>query len=133
MNENERNHERVSHFTQHISSVSISDDDKPTNGEERALDWSGATIGWYAIVIWFCANLLSQAVHLGIYGAPYDSHMLVAEFGPFAWILISVEIIFWLAFSASIAVKVTKRLSETNAPIDLKGKIAIEDRTLPQA
>lgn len=101
--------------------------------ENERKDWSGATIGWYAIVIWFCANMLSQAVHLGIYGAPYDSHMLLAEFGPFAWILISVEIIFWLAFSASIAVKVTERLSETNAPIALKVKIAIEDRTLPQA
>jgi hypothetical protein len=96
-------------------------------------DWSSATIGWYAIVIWFCANLLSQAAHIGIYGIPYDSQMLIADFGAFAWILISVEIIFWLVLSASVAVKVTKRLSKTNAPLDLKAKITIEERTLPQA
>jgi len=96
-------------------------------------DWSGATIGWYAIVIWFCANLLSQAVHMGIYGMPYDSYMLIGQLGPFAWIVISVEIMFWLVVSASIAVKVTKRLSETNESLKIKGKIAIDDRTLPQA
>ena len=101
--------------------------------ENERKDWSSATIGWYAIVIWFCANLLSQAAHIGIYGTPYDSQMLIAGLGPFAWILISVEIIFWLVLSASVAVKVTKRLSKTNAPLDLKSKIAIDERTLPQA
>jgi hypothetical protein len=95
-------------------------------------DWSSATIGWYAIVIWFCANLLSQAAHIGIYGIPYDSQMLLADLGPFAWILISVEVIIWLVLSVIIAVKATKRLSKTSTPLDLKAKIAIEERTLPQ-
>ena len=101
--------------------------------ENEGEDWSSATIGWYVIVMWFCASLLSQAAHIGIYGTPYDSHLLIGALGPFAWVLISVEIIFWLVISATVAVKVTKRLSTTSAPLSLKAKNAIEDRTLPQA
>ncbi len=101
--------------------------------EYERKDWSSATIGWYAVVIWFCANLLSQAAHIGIYGTPYDSHMLVSELGPFTWVLISVEIIFWLVISAVVAIKVTKRLSETSESLEHKPKVALDDRTIPQA
>ena len=46
------------------------------NTVERNEKWAVSTYFWMGIVVWFCANLLSQAVFMGKFGEPYGRELL---------------------------------------------------------
>ena len=73
-------------------------------------DWSISVMSWYAVLIWFGASLFSQVAYLAIYGSPYDTNMLLDAAGPFAWLLIGIEIIVWTIMAAFVGKKVSNRI-----------------------
>ena len=58
--------------------------------------WAISTYFWMSIVVWFCANLLSQAVFMGKFGEPYGRELLDQGLGPMYWGLIIVELSIYL-------------------------------------
>ena len=61
----------------------------------NSLNWSNGTYFLMLILIWFCANILSQAVFIGKFGRPYGKELLTAEIGIIYWILICVELLIY--------------------------------------
>tara|TARA_X000001036_G_scaffold359232_1_gene341877 strand:- start:659 stop:1009 length:351 start_codon:yes stop_codon:yes gene_type:complete len=55
----------------------------------------GIRLGWIAVVIWFSANLLSQAIYIGFNGVPYDANAILSSLGYWYWICILVELVIW--------------------------------------
>ena len=74
-------------------------------------DWSLSTISWYAVFVWFGASLFSQVAYMAINGVPYDANLLITAAGPFAWVLIGLEVLVWLVITIFITGKVTNRLN----------------------
>lgn len=72
-------------------------------------DWSASMIGWFAILIWFSASLLSQAAYIASTGMPYEADAMLDSMGYFAWIIIGVEAIAWFMIAALIGSKAVKR------------------------
>jgi len=72
-------------------------------------DWSASMIGWFAILIWFSASLLSQAAYIASTGMPYEADAMLESMGSFAWIIIGVEAIAWFMIVALIGSKAVKR------------------------
>ena len=58
--------------------------------------WALSTYFWMSIVVWFCANLLSQAVFMGRFGEPYGRELLDQGLGPMYWALIIIELSIYL-------------------------------------
>tara|TARA_Y100001970_G_C14102951_1_gene786511 strand:- start:397 stop:663 length:267 start_codon:yes stop_codon:yes gene_type:complete len=58
--------------------------------------WTMATYFWMGLVVWFCANLLSQAVFMGKFGEPYGKELLNQGLGPMYWGLIVIELSIYL-------------------------------------
>ncbi len=77
---------------------------------ETEEDWSLSTICWYAVFVWFGASLFSQSLYMALNGAPYEANQLLSSIGPFAWIVICVEIIVWLFVAIAIGRRVINRL-----------------------
>lgn len=50
---------------------------------------------WRLILVWFCANLLSQTLYIGKYGAPYEADLILTGLGPFAGLVVALEILVW--------------------------------------
>ena len=73
-------------------------------------DWAFSTICWYAVFIWFGASLFSQSLYMAFNGAPYDANLLLKSAGPFAWIVIGVEIIVWAFLALAIGGKFVNRI-----------------------
>ena len=44
------------------------------------------------VIVWFCANILSQAAFIGKFGEPYGSDLLNQELGPIYWGLVLLEL-----------------------------------------
>jgi len=74
-------------------------------------DWALSTISWYAVFVWFGASLFSQVGYMAINGVPYDAKLLLAAAGPFAWVIIGLEVIVWAIIAIFITGKVTNRLN----------------------
>ncbi len=66
--------------------------------ETENLKVRGLRIGWAAVIIWFSANLLSQAVYMGLHGTPYDATSLLQSIGAWYWILFVIEMVVWILF-----------------------------------
>jgi len=66
------------------------------NTVERNEKWAVSTYFWMGIVVWFCANLLSQAVFMGKFGEPYGRELLDQGLSPMYWGLIIVELSIYL-------------------------------------
>lgn len=81
------------------------------NQNPRQEDWSVSTMSWYAILIWFSASLFSQVAHIAIYGLPYDANLMLASLGPFAWILIGIELLMWGVIALYFGAKIVKRFT----------------------
>ena len=78
--------------------------------ENSRNDWSVSVMSWYAVLIWFGASLFSQVAYLAIYGSPYDANMLLDTAGPFAWLLIGIEIVVWAIMAVFIGKKMSNRI-----------------------
>lgn len=55
-----------------------------------------AMIGWGAVMVWFSANVLSQAAFIGTHGVPYDVEAMLGALGPWSWLLVTIELGVWL-------------------------------------
>jgi len=78
--------------------------------ENSREDWPLSTMCWYAVFIWFGASLFSQSVYIAFYGNPYDANIMLEAAGPFAWILIGIELIVWVMIAIFVGGKVSNRL-----------------------
>lgn len=48
------------------------------------------------VIIWVCANVLSQAAYVGRFGKPYDTSTMLLSIGQWYWILIAIEVVVWI-------------------------------------
>jgi len=62
---------------------------KRINNNEK---WKLSTYIWMSLIVWFCANLISQAAFIGKFGEPYGRELLNQELGPVYWGLILLEL-----------------------------------------
>jgi len=62
------------------------------SGERSDLE----TFGWSMVIIWVCANVLSQAAYIGRFGKPYDTSTMLLSIGQWYWILIAIEVVVWI-------------------------------------
>ena len=72
-------------------------------------DWSVSVMCWYAVLIWFASSLFSQVLHIARFGTPYDVDLLLESIGPYAWIIIGIEISIWNMISVYCSMKIVKR------------------------
>ena len=93
--------------------------------EQTPEDWPLSTICWYAVLVWFGASLFSQSVYLGIYGTPYDANMILDSIGPFAWIIIAIEVCIWVTLAVLLILKFSDRYT------NLQQKTASTEPILP--
>ena len=73
-------------------------------------DWPVSTICKYAVFIWFGASLFSQSVYMGFNGRPYDANLLLESIGPFAWIIITIELVVWTIVAIFLGGKIVNRV-----------------------
>ena len=90
-------------------------------------DWALSTICWYAVFVWFGASLFSQTLYMAFNGTPYDANVLLKSAGPFAWVMIGIEIVVWGFLALVIGGKVANRLQ---VPAQ---EIASSEQITPQA
>ena len=90
-------------------------------------DWALSTICWYAVFVWFGASLFSQTLYMAFNGTPYDANVLLKSAGPFAWIMIGIEIVVWGFLALVVGGKVANRLQ---VPAQ---EIASSEQITPQA
>jgi len=48
-----------------------------------------------AVLVWFGANLLSQAIYIGFNGQPYDANAILSSLGYWYWVCIAIELFIW--------------------------------------
>tara|TARA_Y100001968_G_C19448568_1_gene766901 strand:- start:5164 stop:5526 length:363 start_codon:yes stop_codon:yes gene_type:complete len=82
--------------------------------------WGKGNILFWMLSTWFGANLLVQAFWMGMYGTPLDANILFASIGPFAWVIVVLEIILWsillmYAFRHSILRIITQHEHQTDS------------------
>ena len=87
-------------------------------------DWSLSTMCWYAVFIWFGASLFSQSLYMAFNGSPYDANLLLESAGPYAWIVIGVEVIVWGFLAFVIGGKVVNRIQVPTQEITTSDQIA---------
>ena len=97
-----------------------------SNDVER-VDWAFSTMCWYAVFIWFGASLFSQSLYMAFNGTPYDSNMLLNSVGPFAWVVIGIELLVWGFLALALGGKFVNRF---NVPTK---EIASQENVSPQA
>ena len=82
---------------------------------------------WYAVFIWFGASLFSQSLYMAFNGTPYDANMLLNSVGPFAWVLIGIELFVWGFLALALGGKFVNRF---NVPTQ---EIPSQENVSPQA
>ena len=90
-------------------------------------DWAISTMCWYAVFIWFGASLFSQSLYMAFNGTPYDANMLLNSVGPFAWVVIGIELLVWGFLAFAIGGKFVNRF---NVPTQ---EITSQESVSPQA
>lgn len=65
----------------------------------------GIRLSWVVVVIWFSANLLSQAIYIGFKGVPYDANAILSSLGYWYWACIAVELFIWVTLGFLIMQK----------------------------
>ena len=90
-------------------------------------DWAISTMCWYAVFIWFGASLFSQSLYMAFNGTPYDANMLLNSVGPFAWVVIGIELLVWGFLALALGGKFVNRF---NVPTK---EIASQENVSPQA
>ena len=94
---------------------------------ESRKDWALATICWYAVFVWFGASLFSRSLYMAFNGTPYDANLLLESAGPFAWIMIGIEIVVWGFLALVVGGKVVNRIQVPSQ------EIASSEQITPQA
>ena len=91
------------------------------------VDWAFSTMCWYAVFIWFGASLFSQSLYMAFNGTPYDANMLLNSIGPFAWVVIGIELLVWGFLVLALGGKFVNRFSVPTQ------EIASQENVSPQA
>lgn len=76
----------------------------------------GMRLGWAAVVVWFSANLLSQAVYIGFNGQPYNANALLSSLGGWYWAFIGIELLIWTLLSGLVVHKLRIGLDDVASP-----------------
>ena len=87
-------------------------------------DWQLSTICWYAVFVWFGASLFSQTLYMAFNGSPYDANLLLKSAGPFAWIMIGIELVVWGFLVLVIGGKVANRIQAPTQEITSSEQIS---------
>ena len=64
------------------------------------------------VVVWFSANLLSQAIYIGFNGEPYDANAILSGLGYWYWICIGVELAIWVTLGLLVIHKLRLRADD---------------------
>ena len=64
------------------------------------------------VVVWFSANLLSQAIYIGFNGEPYDANAILSGLGYWCWICIGVELFIWVTLGLLVMHKLRLRTDD---------------------
>ena len=64
------------------------------------------------VVVWFSANLLSQAIYIGFNGEPYDANAILSGLGYCYWICIGVELFIWVTLGLLVMHKLRLRTDD---------------------
>ena len=72
----------------------------------------GVRLSWVIVVVWFSANLLSQAIYIGFNGEPYDANAILSGLGYWYWVCIAVELFIWLALGLLVMHKLQIRTED---------------------
>jgi len=91
---------------------------------KKAEDWSVSTMSWYAVFIWFGASLFSQSVYMAFNGQPYDANLMLESAGPFAWVLVAIEVFVWGIVALFFGGKVFNRIQVTSSEISSSDTVA---------
>ena len=87
-------------------------------------DWAISTMCWYAVFIWFGASLFSQSLYMAFNGSPYDANMLLESVGPFAWVVIGIELLIWGFLALALSGKFVNRLNVSTKEINSQENIS---------
>ena len=87
-------------------------------------DWAISTMCWYAVFIWFGASLFSQSLYMAFNGSPYDANMLLESVGPFAWVVIGIELLIWGFLALALGGKFVNRLNVSTKEINSQENIS---------
>ena len=87
-------------------------------------DWAISTMCWYAVFIWFGASLFSQSLYMAFNGSPYDANMLLDSVGPFAWVVIGIELLIWGFLALALGGKFVNRLNVSTKEINPQENIS---------
>ena len=71
--------------------------------------------------------LCSQSLYMAFNGTPYDANMLLNSVGPFAWVVIGIELLVWGFLAFAIGGKFVNRF---NVPTQ---EITSQESVSPQA
>jgi hypothetical protein len=80
--------------------------------ESAELKILGMRLGWAAVVVWFSANLLSQAIYMGLHGEPYNASAMLSSIGSWYWFFIAIELVIWTTFGGLVIHRVRERVAE---------------------
>ena len=72
----------------------------------------GVRLSWVIVVVWFSANLLSQAIYIGFNGEPYDANAILSGLGYWYWVCIAVELFIWLTLGLLVMHKLRIRTED---------------------
>ena len=72
----------------------------------------GIRLSWVIVVIWFSANLLSQAIYIGFNGEPYDANAILSGLGNWYWVCIAVELSIWVTLGLLVMNKLRIRTKD---------------------
>ena len=64
------------------------------------------------VVVWFSANLLSQAIYIGFNGEPYDANAILSGLGYWYWICIGVALAIWVTLGLLVMHKLRLRADD---------------------
>ena len=76
----------------------------------------GMRLSWAIVLIWFGANLLSQAMYLGFNGEPYDANQILMNLGAWYWLCVVIELVIWLTFGSLIIQKFRLDVGKKDIP-----------------
>ena len=77
---------------------------------------TASTMGWGAVLIWFSANILSQAIFIGTHGVPYDASAIIVTLGPWSWVLVAIELTIWVIIGMIVLQKIKSARGIKNVP-----------------
>ena len=65
------------------------------NTIDQQNNWTMKTYIWMGLLVWFCANAISQAAFMGKWGTPYGHDLLDTEIGQWYWAMLLLELAFY--------------------------------------